>query len=266
MRDLTTEEGRNAFGADAANYDAARPNYPEWIFDRLRDRCGLGANTRTFEIGPGTGIATAKLLDAGANPLVAIEPDERLANFLRGKLGDAVQVVNTTFEDAPLSPGNFDLGAAATSFHWMDQRPALAKIARSLGSGGWWAAWWNVFGDPDRADPFHEATRELLHDQPKSPSHYAGLPHPFALDRDARVADIRAVGEFADASVEIGKWSITLSAKQVRGLYATFSQFAVLDPAERERLLDGLQQIAEKEFSGGVVRNMCTVIYTARKT
>ena len=265
MRDLSVEEGRRAFGADPENYDAARPDYPAWIFERLRARCGLRQGARTFEIGPGTGLATARLRDAGAGPLVAIEPDPRLANFLQRRFGDTVEVVNATFEDAPLAPAAFDLGVAATSFHWMDQQAALAKIAKALRRGGWWVAFWNVYGDPEREDAFHDATRELLRDQPKSPSHYAGVPLPFALDAGARLADIRAAGEFEDAQVEIGRWSITLSAREVRALYSTFSQFAVLEAAERERLLDGLEAIAEREFSGRVVRNMCTPLYTARR-
>jgi hypothetical protein len=31
MRTITTEDGRSAFGADAANYDSARPEYPARI-------------------------------------------------------------------------------------------------------------------------------------------------------------------------------------------------------------------------------------------
>ena len=37
LRDLNPEEGRSAFGAGAANYDAARPGYPAWVFETLRD-------------------------------------------------------------------------------------------------------------------------------------------------------------------------------------------------------------------------------------
>ncbi len=37
----------------------------------------------TLEVGAGTGTATRQLLELGANPLVAVDPDERLAAFLR---------------------------------------------------------------------------------------------------------------------------------------------------------------------------------------
>ena len=52
---------------------------------RLCGRCGLAH-------GAGTGTATRRLLDLGANPLVAIEPDARLATFLRETVEDRVLI------------------------------------------------------------------------------------------------------------------------------------------------------------------------------
>jgi len=75
--------GRQAFGDDPASYHRSRPGYPEWVYDTLRSRCGLGRNTSTFEIGAGKGTATRRLLELGADPLTVIEPDQRLADFLR---------------------------------------------------------------------------------------------------------------------------------------------------------------------------------------
>src|SRR5580698_4185731 len=80
--------GRVSFGARPASYHATRPGYPDWVFDILRERCRLTHGTATFEIGAGTGTATRRLLDLGANPLLAIEPDPRLANFLRETIQD----------------------------------------------------------------------------------------------------------------------------------------------------------------------------------
>src|ERR1700742_1953770 len=100
MRVITQEEGRSAFGADAANYDSARPDYPAWIYNTLRERCGLSAGAQVFEVGPGTGLATRPLLAAGAQ-VTAVEPDERLAKVLKGRSPE-VKVVNAIFENAVL--------------------------------------------------------------------------------------------------------------------------------------------------------------------
>ena len=66
--------GRQAFGLNPAAYHAARPEYPDWVYDRLV-RCGLRPGVRVFEIGAGTGKATRRLIERGADPLVAVEPD-----------------------------------------------------------------------------------------------------------------------------------------------------------------------------------------------
>jgi len=188
VTDLGRDFGREAFGANPANYDAARPGYPDWVFDTLRDVCGLGPGGRVFEIGAGTGKATRRLLALGAERLVAIEPDPRLAAFLRRAcVAPALTVRNMPFETVDLPEAAFDLGFAATSFHWLDEDAALAKIRRLLRPDGWWAAVWHVFGDPERRDLFHEATVELFEGAPGSPSAGAGGV-AYALDAPARLA------------------------------------------------------------------------------
>src|ERR1700735_2907483 len=100
--------GRVAFGGDPAGYHAARPAYPDWVFDVLCERCGLGHDTSVFEIGAGTGAATRRLLDLGATPLVSVEPDIRLAAFLRETVrDDALSVIISPFEDAALREASF---------------------------------------------------------------------------------------------------------------------------------------------------------------
>src|ERR1700744_30938 len=162
--------GRKAFGLDPAGYHAARPAYPDWVYEMLCNDCGLRQNATTFEIGAGSGIATRRLLELGANPLVAIEPDDRLADFLCQTIASgALAVIRSSFEDALLPDAGFDLGVSATAFHWLDEETALAKVATLLKPGGWWVMVWNDFGDPDRADPFHEAT-DLLLNGPSGPA------------------------------------------------------------------------------------------------
>ena len=117
---MDREEGGRSFGADPAGYHAVRPPYPERVYTLLEERCGLVPGARTLEIGPGTGLATRELLARGASPLVAVEPDERLAAFLGESLGAAVDLRAARFEDAPLEPGSFDLAVCATAFHWID--------------------------------------------------------------------------------------------------------------------------------------------------
>jgi SAM-dependent methyltransferase len=254
--------GRQAFGADPESYHATRPGYPDWVFEILCERCRLAHGTATFEIGAGTGTATRRLLDLGANPLLAIEPDSRLATFLRETIQDkALSVSVSAFEDAALEKAGFDLGVCATAFHWLHEDMALLKVAELLRPGGWWAMVWNVFGDNSRPDPFHEATKVLL-SGPASPSAGSG-DVPFALDAEARVAALERAGAFDAIEHQTSVWSLVLDPDQTIALYATFSNINIR--RDCEAILAELGRIARDEFHGCVTRNMTTSLYIARR-
>ena len=111
---IAKQVGRRAFGLDPANYHSSRPDYPEWVYQTLHSRCGLGHGAVTFEVGAGTGTTTRRLLDLGADPLIAVEPDARLADFLRTNNPDrALKVLVSAFEDVELEESAFDLGVSA---------------------------------------------------------------------------------------------------------------------------------------------------------
>jgi SAM-dependent methyltransferase len=266
MATLDRSLGRTAFGADPASYDRARPAYPERIYEILRGECELGRGTPTFEAGPGSGIATRRLIELGADPMVAIEPDPRLAAYLRETIASpTLQVVESAFEDAELAAGRFRLGCAATVFHWLDAERALARAARAIAPGGWWAMWWNMFGDPEvEFDAFHEATFELLNG-PRSPSAGVSGGPWFAQHREARAAELAAAGFEAPHYEEV-RWTLVLDPPRVRALYATYSELQARPQDERERILDRLHAIAAGEFGGRVERHVVTPVYWARRS
>lgn len=263
--DLERSFGREAFGADPGGYHAARPAYPEATWEALRARAGLSAGISLLEIGAGTGLATGPLLAHGPDRLVAVEPDVRLAGFLRATIRDPrLEVIAASFEAAELPPAGFDLAASATAFHWLDAVPALGRVHAMLRPGGAVGLWWNVFGDPGRADPFHEATRHLFAGQRTSLSAGDGTRPPHALDASARIGELTQAGFDADPPQFVA-WTLTLDPGGVRRLYETYSNVAALPAAGRLRLLAGLEEIAAREFGGRVERNMTTAIYTARR-
>lgn len=260
---LAREFGRHAFGAAAETYHRSRPDYPEWVYSTLTVQCGLARGAAVFEIGAGTGIATRELLARGADPLIAIEPDARMANVLRANNPDpALDVIVAPFEDVPLDEAAFDLGVSATAFHWLDEEISLAKIVRLLRPGGWWAAVWSIFGDDSRPDPFHDATRTLL-EGPASPgAGERGIP--FGLDVEARLAALRRTGAFDTAEHTMSQWSLVLDADQTAALYATYSN--VMARADRAAVLAEIGRIARDRFANRVVRNMTTSLYVARRS
>jgi SAM-dependent methyltransferase len=264
MQKIPLNEGRRLFGNDPKAYAAARPEYPDALYQRLVTRCGLAAGTSVFEIGPGPGLATRRLLSLGVSHLLAIEPDPRLAAFLRETIGtQTLEIDQTSFEEANLPEAAFDLGVSATSFHWLEPAPTLAKIYRSLKPGGWWAMWWNHFGS-EVPDEFHRATDHLFVGTADSPAWSGQKRTPFALDRNSRLQDLTA-GGFHDAEVDLWRSSLTCDTAGLVALYSTFSPIQVLEPDSRRELLKNLAQIADGQFGGRIECPLITVLYTARK-
>jgi len=265
MAKIDLSFGREAFGSDPANYDASRPDYPDWVYETLAERCGLTAGAATFEVGAGTGIATRRLLALGADPLVAVEPDERLATYLEARAAsEALQVVVAPFEEAQLPRADFDLGVSATAFHWVSENKALARVAELLRPGGWWAMVWNVFGDPAREDAFHEATLGVLGRMQRSPQSPT-RGKPFGIDVDARRAALQRNGAFRRLEERVTAWTLILDPDQVVALYSTYSDMNIRPPDERAQVLGELRRIAQDDFAGRVTRNMQTVLYTAQR-
>jgi SAM-dependent methyltransferase len=261
---IAREEGRRFFGSDPDAYDRARPGHPERVYEILVERCRLRAGTSVLEIGPGTGQATRRLLALGADPLVAIEPNDDLARYLARSLGDHADIRVTPLEDAELREASVDLAAAASSFHWVDERVGLAAIWRALRSDGWIALWWTLFGEGPGPDDFIRATSPLFDDLDSSPTKGEPGRPPHALDTEARIGALVATG-FADVSHELVRWDATWDTEGIRALYGTFSPILRLEPARRKEILDEIARIAAQQFGGRVNRTLRTSLYTAQK-
>jgi len=264
LMEIPLNDGRRLFGNDPTTYANARPDYPESLYERLITRCGLRPGTSVFEIGPGTGIATRRLLSLGAAPLRAIEPDPRLATFLREtSQTDSLEIDQASFDEAMLPEAAFDLGVAATSFHWLEQSSALAKVYRSLKPGGCWAMWWNQFGS-EEPDAFQRATDHLFAGTADSPSWSREKRVSFGFDRESRLRDLGDAG-FKDVEIEV--WSSTLTCDTARlvALYSTFSPIQALEADSRREFLSNLAKIAKEQFGGRVERALLTVLYTGQR-
>lgn len=248
--------GSTAFGTDVAGYAAGRLDYPEALFEILSDRCGLVPRARVLEIGPGTGQATRRMLDAGAS-VVAVEPDPALARHLRGWNEERLTVECRLFGEQVPGDHAFDLIVAATAFHWLDARPALAQVQRLLRPGGTFAMWWNVFHEAGE-DPLFEALFEGL---ARPPSLVSG--QHYSLDADARCADLTAAGFQQVGHVMLSR-RIAVTPASLRALFSTFSAVRQLPPAERIARLDAVEALALRDRGERFERVFRTPLYTAR--
>jgi SAM-dependent methyltransferase len=258
---------RHVFGRDPAGYDRVRLRYPPRVYEILAARCGLGPGAAVFEIGPGTGIATRELLRRGVSAITLIEPDRRMARFLLASLGARgrrATLLLSPFEKANLPRRSFDLGVAASSFHWLPPRASLRKVARALKPGGWWAEWGNQHNDGDRPSPFYRALEPLYRDLSGGRARPRGRRVSAAGRRALRVRTLRSLGVFDRISVEEIRWTARLSSAHARALWSTFSEIATLPPGRRERFLGALERLVDERFGGTVAVPIRTPLYLAR--
>jgi SAM-dependent methyltransferase len=265
------KDRRGLFSTDVMSYDQGRPGYPDRVFEVLIERCALGARTEVLEIGAGTGQATVGLLDLGASVTV-VELGAEFAVFLESRFeGRPFQVINGAFEDIHLAPESFDIVAAATSFHWVPLPVGLHLAADILRPGGSLALWWNAFGDVSRPDPFHEALVPVLErlapeliDTPSAATP-GSRAHVYALDAQARTAEIDASGRFGPVHHEVVSWTGRHTPEEARALFASFSPWLALPIDQRTEVLDALEALARDDFGGVVERPYLTPIYVASR-
>ncbi|MDQ4019422.1 MAG: methyltransferase domain-containing protein [Actinomycetota bacterium] len=257
-------DARRLYGADPAGYEAGRPDYPERVYELLATRCGVRGGARVLEIGPGTGRVTRWLTALGAE-VVAVEPDPALAARLQGQRGvSRAEVVCGSFEDVALPKSHFDVVVAAMSFHWVNQDVGLPKLRRVVRSGGWVALWWTVFGDPSRPDPFDEATRHLTDALVSDTA--AEKRAPFELDVASWSQDLEQRAGLVDVAAERVAWTARFDTERLRAFYGSMIAVRRLAAPERERLLDGLAEVAARTFGGTVERPFVTAVYTGRRS
>jgi SAM-dependent methyltransferase len=135
---LTLEEGsprRLTFGAQAAAYERARPEWPEeaarWLVPE--DAAFV------VEVGAGTGKLTRAVKTLGVRVL-AVEPDVRMLALLRER---GLEGVEGSAEAIPVKDGEADAVVAGSSLHWFELDEALAEFRRVLRPGGRFGFGWN---------------------------------------------------------------------------------------------------------------------------
>ncbi|GAA3700500.1 class I SAM-dependent methyltransferase [Zhihengliuella alba] len=125
-----------AFTDGADHYDAVRPAYPAGAVDFL-----LGSGADVLDVGAGTGILTAQLLERGAS-VTALDPSADMLRALAAKL-PGVRCVEAPAEATGLEEAAFDVVVCAQAWHWVDPERATAEAVRVLRPGGALALVWN---------------------------------------------------------------------------------------------------------------------------
>lgn len=136
---------RDRFSNRVADYVRYRPSYPPGMMRILNESAGLCLESRVADIGSGTGISSALLLDAGCE-VFAVEPNADMRHAAEAQLDGSPRFhsIAAPAEATTLPDNSLDLVFAAQAFHWFDVPKARAEFSRILKPGGHIALVWNV--------------------------------------------------------------------------------------------------------------------------
>jgi SAM-dependent methyltransferase len=275
---------RASFDSAAELYDAARPNYPEELFDDLVSLTGLYAGSFILEVGSGTGKATLPLARRGFS-ILGIELGEHLAALARAKLADypQAQIEVDNFETWPVHEGRFDLAVSASAWHWIDPAIGYPKIAQALRPRGFFALMWNrqqrsdttnqqnipqsgEVGDQENmSQAFSQALQEVI--QQVAPGLVGNrLRRAGTWSQQFRQDGPLAAGEFFEMSaIRSYAWEATYDAASYLRLLDSYSSYRVLDPSARDRLFTRIAEMIDSRFNGRVILQWQTELYIAQR-
>lgn len=139
------------FEQGAADYERARPSYPQAVLDAVPLREGAVV----VDLAAGTGKLTRQLAASPAF-VVGVEP----VGAMRAVLATFAPAVAGTAEHLPLRDSSVDAVTVAQAFHWFDRARALTEIARVLRPNGQLVMVWN---ERDSSVPWVEAMTRVIH-------------------------------------------------------------------------------------------------------
>ena len=151
---MTTDlpDPTHRFSNRVKDYVRFRPSYPPALITLLRDEARIGPEAMVADVGSGTGILTAMLLQTGCRVL-GVEPNRLMREAAEDHVGShpRFQSVAGSAEATGLSDASVDLVTAAQAFHWFRVNESGREFRRILQPEGTVALLWNsrrIKGNP----------------------------------------------------------------------------------------------------------------------
>ena len=248
MSDLwrVAQERSAIFDANAVAYDQYRPRYPASLFDDIMVRGELQPGMAVVEVGAGTGIATAPLVDRGLH-VTAIEPAPAMAAVAAEKLAARARIVVGRFEDWPQTE-QVQLVVACNAWHWVQPEAGLELAAKLLPSGGALALVWTEVVSWGN-EPFEDRLAEAF-----------GSPWPKTLEQVlGSLCAVEDDRRFIDADVRRHRFERTLDAETYIAVTRTYGG----DHSEgHDRMI---RRIIDEDLGGTVTKVEDAVLFLVRR-
>jgi len=147
------------FGAQAQTYAAARPGYPDALFDWIAAQAR--AADKVWDVGTGSGQAAVSLAERFSHVHAT---DIDLA-----QIGQAAKHSRITYAQAPadasgLPPNSMDAITVATALHWFDHKPFWDEVRRMAKDGAIFCAWtyYRAITDSDVQDKLMTPVLDII--------------------------------------------------------------------------------------------------------
>jgi SAM-dependent methyltransferase len=257
---------RTTFDSAADLYQAARPDYPEQLYDTLVAATGIRPGDRLLEVGCATGKATLPLARRGLN-VTCIEIGPELASAARQNLASypAVTVVDGAFETwRPEAGARFDLVFAATAWYWVEPEIRYARAWALLRPAGHLAFWNATHVFPEDGDPFFAEIQDIYEEIGEGASKNDLTQHRPGEVPDDR-AEIERSGLFEVELVRHFDWELTYTADSYIRLLDTFSGHIAMQPWQRDRLYGEIRRRLAERPDGRLRRHWGAVLHVARR-
>ncbi len=249
------------FDKAAEYYDKFRPGYPKEIIETIIEKTKLSNNSKTLEIGAGSGKATEYFKDYGFS-IRCIEPGKNLVKNGQIKYKDYsnIKFECGRFEELEPVSEKYDLIFAAQSFHWVPQPTGYQKCAEMLKENGNLALFWNMYLINN-----NENNNDLM----RLSNKYGGFADFLNEEQcENRISSIvKAIensGLFETPIVYKHLWKQEYTAGEYYGFVLTGNRFLQLSDEVKEMARKEIEEHANK-FGGKIIRPYLCVLYLAHK-
>ncbi|WEK36313.1 MAG: class I SAM-dependent methyltransferase [Candidatus Pseudobacter hemicellulosilyticus] len=230
------------FSGRAHNYSNYRPDYPDTLLRFFQEKFRLNQESKVADIGSGTGILSAQLLQKGYQ-VFGVEPNADMRQKAEEALGSHAGFVSITGtgEQTNLPDHSVNLVTVAQAFHWMDPATAKKEFHRILTPGGHIAILWNLHAQDSLFGQGYEALR----------SHY-GMD--YKKIRKSHEPDLASF--FAPATMEVVVFShhIFLDLQGFQGQIQSSSFMPQPGHPQFEEMMEKAEQLFTTYQENGLVK------------